>query len=393
MGVFTDNKSRPIHRWYPFVEGYSSALVERALREHGVAREVFDPFGGSGTTALTTSALGIACSYTEVNPYLSWIAHVKVNCARAGAAHADDLQALLDLASRLSSAALPEPPAVHPLLVVDSKRGFFPAGVAARILGTLVLIDQELDGWARHLARMAVAASLVPSSNMVRRTDLRKRTPSDAPPGDFGQLASAQLRLIVEDTKEYAPQLLCEGRQIGTDARGPYEPHEAFDLVVTSPPYLNGTNYCRNSKLELLALGFITSEEQLEDLRSASVTAGINNVSKRLRVATQFDAVESVISQLAQVTYDQRIPQMVRSYFSDMHAVLAQVRRSCTARAEFWLDIGDSRYSGVNVPTHDLLAGLAGSVGWTCVDTEVLRRRRSYDGSELTQQLLRFQAA
>lgn len=393
VGVFADNRKRPIHRWYPFIEGYSSELVERALASGSGVREVFDPFGGSGTTALTASALGVPCSFTEVNPYLSWIADVKVNCSRAGAAHADELAELLDFGRCVVAGELGPVSDEHPLLVADRKRGFFPPGVAAVVVGTLTLIDRELTGWMRELARMSVASSLVPASNMVRRTDLRKRTPSDASPSNFSGLVADHLAVIAEDTKEYAPQLLCEGRQIGFDARGPYTAHEPFDLVVTSPPYLNGTNYCRNSKLELLALGFISSEAQLEDLRSASVTAGINNVSKRLREPTSFSSVEAVVQELESVTYDRRIPQMVRAYFSDMGAVLGQIRRSCTSDANLWLDIGDSRYSGVQVPTHELLATIAAEFAWSLSGAEVLRRRRSYDGTELTQQLLRFRAA
>src|SRR5687767_13169521 len=32
LGVFSDNRMRPVHRWYPFIEGYSAELVTRALR-------------------------------------------------------------------------------------------------------------------------------------------------------------------------------------------------------------------------------------------------------------------------------------------------------------------------------------------------------------------------
>ena len=95
------------------------------------------------------------------------------------------------------------------------------------------------------------------------------------------------------------------------------------DLVVTSPPYLNGTNYCRNTKLELLLLGLIHSENGLMDIRSKSVTAGINNVSKRIREPDVIAEVEEVATQLDECAYDVRIPRMVRAYFSDMDSCCA----------------------------------------------------------------------
>jgi hypothetical protein len=57
-----------------------------------------------------------------------------------------------------------------------------------------------------------------------------------------------------------------------------------------------------------------------------------------------------------------------------------------------YFDIGDSRYSGVHVPTHSILRQIAENESWHFLDEEVLRTRRSYDGSELTQVLMHFEA-
>src|SRR5690625_4675691 len=82
LGVFGDNRTRPFHRWYPFVEGYSADLVERALTEQATPGTVLDPFGGSGTTALAAAMLGRDSVFAEVNPYLAWVADVKINQSR-----------------------------------------------------------------------------------------------------------------------------------------------------------------------------------------------------------------------------------------------------------------------------------------------------------------------
>lgn len=78
--------ARPFHRWYPFVEGYSADLVERALIEQTADGTVLDPFGGSGTTALAAAMLGRDSVFAEVNPYMAWVADVKVNQSRRVAA-------------------------------------------------------------------------------------------------------------------------------------------------------------------------------------------------------------------------------------------------------------------------------------------------------------------
>jgi hypothetical protein len=60
--------------------------------------------------------------------------------------------------------------------------------------------------------------------------------------------------------------------------------------------------------------------------------------------------------------------------------------------SRFLVDIGDSCFAGVHVPTDDLLIGVAIKNGWQYGSTKLLRKRRSYDGSQLRQVLLEFSA-
>lgn len=390
LGVFGDNRSRPFHRWYPFVEGYSAELVERALSEPAPAGAILDPFGGSGTTALAAATLGRDSIFAEVNPYLAWVADVKINQARALAneGNADELRALaLELAG-----TLPPPDNDEALLVADRKRGFFPSGVAEDAVGILGLIDKALSGPAREVARLSVATSLIPSSNMVRRTDLRKRIASDPAPHDLRSGVASRLRDFAQDVEEHGASIQGTARHIAGDVRDRWTDAPQVSVVVTSPPYLNGTNYCRNTKLELLALGFIENELGLQSLRVSMISAGINNVSKRRRATEPIDVVEPIAEQLDKVAYDARIPALVRSYFADMRGALRQVRAHALTGARMYFDIGDSRYCGVHVPTHTLLKQIAEREGWRFLDEEVLRTRRSYDGSQLTQVLMHFEA-
>lgn len=390
LGVFGANRSRPFHRWYPFVEGYSAELVERALNEHAPAGTVFDPFGGSGTTALAAATLGQDSAFAEVNPYLAWIADVKVNqsqqLARQG--NADDLR---ELAVEVLG-TLPPADESHPLLTTDRRRGFFPQGVAEHVVGILGLIDKALEGPAREIARLALASSLIPASNMIRRTDLRKRISSDPAPVDLRNTVASRLHDFADDVDLHGVSIQGKTVHIAGDVRGVWQPEPEVAVVVTSPPYLNGTNYCRNTKLELLSLGFIETDRDLSSLRVAMVSAGINNVSKQRLAADVIDCVEPVALLLDEVAYDVRIPALVRTYFSDMRSALARVREHAVPGARMYFDIGDSRYCGIHVPTHTLLRQIAEDEGWRFLEEDVLRTRRSYDGSKLTQVLMHFEA-
>ena len=66
-----NSRSVPIHRWYPFVEGYSPGYVEGILDTYAPsARRILDPFAGTGTTALVASGRGLIAYYCELNPIL-----------------------------------------------------------------------------------------------------------------------------------------------------------------------------------------------------------------------------------------------------------------------------------------------------------------------------------
>lgn len=392
LGVFGDNHSKPFHRWYPFVEGYSADLVRHALDDLPPGTVVLDPFGGSGTTALEAALAGVDSVFCEVNPYLAWVADVKVNGSRA-AARTDAAERLRDLAELLGRrkggvSASPD----HPLVVADARRGFLPPGVASEAVTLLTMADRDCPPEASALARLAVTTSLIPASNMIRRTDLRKRREGDPPPQPLVPLVIERLRMMADDLVVAGGAITGSTSRLAVDARAIPESAPPVGIVVTSPPYLNGTNYCRNTKLELLALGLVESEDDLAHLRTGSIAAGINNISRRRARPNAIPPVEAVASVLDEVAYDKRIPAMVRMYFCDMREVFRSVRRVVAPGVRWLLDIGDSRFSGVHVPTHELLCGVAVMEGWEVHDTSTIRSRRSYDGSSLTQVLIEFRA-
>lgn len=77
--AFTENRLEPIHRWVPWVAGFSSQFVREALDKHlpkgGV---VLDPFAGVGTTPVETIRRGASFKAVgfEINPYAAFAAVV-----------------------------------------------------------------------------------------------------------------------------------------------------------------------------------------------------------------------------------------------------------------------------------------------------------------------------
>jgi hypothetical protein len=390
LGVFRANRDAPFHRWVHLTEGFSAKLVAQELAKRRDVAHTYDPFGGTGTTPLVVAEMGQAAAWAEVNPYLQEAARTKI---AAACAHEDERE---QIASNLLELLHDdEPPrsaqvAESPIVVVNEKRDFFESDALADLLGWLHRFE-SLSGLGRRIGHLAVATSAIQSSNMIRAADLRRRTDREIERkrSSAHEAVRERLRMMVDDLLK-TPVASGSAVLVSADARVLPEDFGDIDLVVTSPPYLNGTNYCRNTKLELLLLGLIQDEAGLTDIRSRSVTAGINNVSKRIPEPDVISPVEAIATQLDDCAYDIRIPKMVRAYFSDMRIVLRETRRVMRPGGQLVLDIGDSRFAGVHVDVPELLSGIAQEVGWELECAETIRHRVARDGSPLCQKLLRL---
>lgn len=390
LGVFRANRDAPFHRWVHLTEGFSARLVASEIDRYPDACLIYDPFGGTGTTPLVAAEMGRIGTWAEVNPYLREAATIKLAaaCARAGERE-ETTASLLNLLSR-GPAPDADADRGHPLAIANEARDFFSSHALDALLGWLRRFETA-TGLARRIGLLSVATSAIDASNMKRAVDLRRRTEKElrqARPA-ASEAVRDRVWLMIRDLTG-TPVAPGSGMNVSADARVLPDDFGPIDLVVTSPPYLNGTNYCRNTKLELLLLGLIQSEEGLMDIRSRAVTAGINNVSKRIREPAEIPAVEEVAAKLDDCAYDARIPKMVRAYFSDMQIVLGRTLAAMKPGGHMVLDIGDSRFAGVHIDVPELLGEIAQGVGWEIEDVEVIRNRVAKDGTPLCQKLLRL---
>lgn len=83
-GTFALNKGEAIHRWYSYLEGYSSCLIDDIVMEIGPEniRSIYDPFCGTGTTSLVASSHGIRSYYCETNPFMQQVIEAKINAVK-----------------------------------------------------------------------------------------------------------------------------------------------------------------------------------------------------------------------------------------------------------------------------------------------------------------------
>lgn len=392
-GTFRENDAQRVHRWYPYVEGYSCTFVDEILdRLPYQPSAVFDPFSGTGTTQIVASHRGIPSWYADVNPLMRFLLDTKVNVVARLLPRWDKARRGLDtLAERAGAAGKKKTPhGTHADLLP-----FFGPSALSALLRLKAQAEDALrdDPDALSIARAALAGITVSASRMIRRADLRYRRPEEAGlrPEEIAPAYAEKLRQMIaditalrDDGVQPSPTILwCENAKAP-----PPDARETFDLIITSPPYLNGTNYFRNTKLELRLLDLAPSLDALKEYRAQAVTAGINNVSAALPAPRDLPFLRPTLDALEKAAYDPRIPRMAEAYFSDMDRVFEVIAPRLAPHAHFYLDIGDSQFAGVRIPVDDYLAECAERHGLVLKDRTHLRERSSKNGMPLRQTLL-----
>ncbi len=396
--TFSDDRAAPFQRWFPLLEGYSLSFVELLLAERGGdATRVLDPFGGVGTTPLAVALRGSSAFYAEVNPVLQKVADAKFKALGLSqwerAMLVSELRSLADQLPTIVESVGADQQLRDAYERTFGVSEFFDEHTFEAVLSVRRAIDVAETGTelTRDLFEVAAIASLQPASFLIRAGDLRYRKGREL---DRKEPFIDGLRnrvLAIADDVEAIEDITERPLLVAADAqRLDRIPPLGIDAVVTSPPYLNGTNYIRNTKLELWFVRALKSKSDLRSYRDAAITAGINDV-RGAEVPVRFDAARAVVSDLKNNAYDSRIPRMVSSYLSGMSKVFAGLAHHMKSGAPVFLDIGDSAYGGIHVPTDRLLVEVAADYGFRLLKSEVLRTRMSRTEIALSQTLLTFE--
>lgn len=371
--------------WHRFKEAFAPELIERAITGSSIAvQRIFDPFGGSGTTALASQFLGVASETVEVNPFLADVIRAKLTKYDVDAT----ARALAFVRGR-SRRTTTDPTALFRHLPQTflppgkDDRWLFDADVAERLSTLLNAINEIAEPNERRLFRVIVGGLLVEVSNVVvsgkgrryrRRTTREGRKPPSVD-GIFAERASRAIR----DIAEFADRPQPEWSVVEGDARR-VAPTQPVDLCVFSPPYPNSFDYTDVYNLELWMLGYLAQSSENRALRRATLSSHVQISREFAPRPAGSQLLETTASALRETTanlWSPWIPAMVDAYFSDLVAVLSNVGASLSQGAQVWMVVGDSRYAGVDVPVGAVLCELAAANGWTINHAQPIRHMRS----------------
>lgn len=380
--TFRSNDGLPVHRWWPYVQGYSAEFVRGVLATHGVGAgsTVLDPFAGSGTTLVEARRTGAQAVGAELLAPAVLAARVKTTLELDPQRLRRAANGVLAAAERRADGPLP--------FLRETRRQFFPA--ALRDLTRLRDALPEEGPDVANALRLAFGRILVPSSRL-HRSPCLGYDPRARPDGPS---VFERFRTAIDETAEDLVSLAPERPRLGPparverqDARRGRWPRESVDLAVTSPPYVNGMDYVMNYKVDLAWLGYARTYADLAALRRAEVAC--DNLPRTETAAYLTTAgppdpwLEEILPRLRdnvgrKATYRRDdMHGVVHRYFADLVPVLDGVYRALTPGGRFVVVVGDSLLAGTYVPGDLLLARIAAARGFAIASVEVARSRRS----------------
>lgn len=405
--AFTENRTQPLHRWVPWIAGFSAQFVEDTFQtflshKRGPSRPcVLDPFAGVGTTIVQAFLKGFDTIGFDINPYAALACKVKLNSPIIDVTKLQELcvEYQKDCAKNATTLNLQKPSGF------TSRIPFFSPSVEEQVMRFLNFLDSIEDPLIADVFRVAFGSVMVRFSNYTYEPSLGSRPAAGKPlieKADVPSIILGKLHQMVSDicwVKEEIDRLPSLGR---------WEIHDrdfltslliihpnSVDLVVTSPPYMNNYHYVRNTRPQLFWLSLISSPSERKTLEEQNFGKYWQTVRDREAVNLQFQHPElaRLIDELRNTRRDKGPyggpgwANYVATYFNDSCRFLSVLKPILKRNGIAVVVIGNSIIQGHEVKTDLVFADIAERVGFDVVGVQCIRTKRV--GASITQSVVR----
>lgn len=391
---FAKNKTSPIHRWVPWIAGFSSNFVSNALSQYLTKKgTVLDPFSGVGTTLVEAILQGHNALGFEINPYAALACRTKVNAYLASAKSLSTEISRFELYYKAKSKSNYKPKSTAPA-GFKTRSEFYSPQVLHKVLVIQDFIETIKDIELHDLFRLAFASTMVSYSNYSYEPSLGRRVSAGREEiHDFpvGKKIIDKLMDMEEDIYWLQEKLKINklNTRIINDSFFKYEQYvnpESVDLIITSPPYLNNYHYNRNTRPQLYWLGLVDSPQDLKSLEDANFGKYWQTVRDHELLDLDFTLRNSDIENRLQKLRSLNINKgnyggngwanYAAAYFNDCYKFAKGIQYVLKPGGTALIVIGNSILQGVMMPTDEYFGSIAESIGLTLVKIDIPRATR-----------------
>ncbi len=394
--AFTENRDQTMHRWVPWIAGYSASFVDDVLRRICRRRKatILDPFAGVGTTLVEAMKRGHDAIGFEINPYAALACRSKIRVQQY------DLVLLSTCIERFRghcqrrgsrrSTAKSTPPKLF-----VSRVPFFSPDVERQVLVALDFIRAEKVDWIRDLLCVAFGSVMVSFSNYSYEPSLGTREAAGKGTIEnadvFGTIL-LKLEQIREDVEKFQRLLLeLPASPSGTVhlssffRAGEYIAEGSVDLLITSPPYLNNYHYIRNTRPQLFWLELVNAPAELKSIEQENFGQFWQTVrtSPPIELQPKIQGMMEAIDLLRSKNFGKGAyggpgwANYATTYFNDCDRFCRVARQVLKPGGSAVVVIGNNILQGIEFPTDVWFAEIASQHGFETVEMHEVRKKRT----------------
>ena len=386
--TFKYNRKLGRHGWLRLTPAYSVKLVQEIFDtyRHGGNRTVYDPFCGTGTTALVAAQNGWNALTTDINPFLVWFATAKN--------HEYGEQEVVTARMKFN-ALLEELPT---LLITDNWQpeihniNRWWEENTLNTLSALRTCTVQWCGEARNAkggdALIWIAfCRLVIETSSAAFNHVSMSFKAEAPMIST-QRITYLFNTIFENILRTVHQQPITGQStiILSDSRKHAEiADHSIDLVITSPPYVNRISYIRELRPYMYWTKFLEekSEAGAIDWQAIGGTWGTATSNLLKWSPSSNDLPQRMMEVCASIrNADNKhaftMHQYVMKYFDDMNLHVAALTEKLKRGATVHYIIGNSNFYGHCVEAEKIYEDLFVNHGFTDVTSRIIRKRNSH---------------
>lgn len=378
---FDKNKNVFVHRWYPFVEGYSKEFIKDILEELPfVPTCALEPFCGSGTTPVELQNHGIKCYSFEVSPFMHLLSIVKLGRKYDVDTFEHYLKAITKKLSHTNKniRKIELLPFGNTIVKRDqSKKWNFHDSAIDGILDIRHAIRTIIDNDDyKDLFTIALASIIIQASNMFRngkclsyKKGWENRIFSRKEIHNFfldklNSVFAEDIRIISNQNSSVYNSEICYLGDVRKNIK--QVPDGKVDLIITSPPYLNSRDYTDIYMLELKVLQLINSYEELRQLRKHTLRSHVQVPYDKILPIENERLRNSLLAMSNKEldTWNHHIINMICAYFEDMQLLFSEFAKKMHKGGVIYFNVANSAYYGVEVPVDYIIADIAESCGF-----------------------------